>query len=406
MRMSVSIALLVALAAPLSGFGDFFGHSQTLRAQFDEADVVATARAGEVKEHGASAVIWGYRQFEILQTIKGAEHQVGKEVVIDCPPSIKPGDLFLIVGQNQETGSTSKPRFLFSTFIRAEDQMIDYIVDAPHSSSSEVVKLAYYLPLLVSDNEDIRGKAYHICKDMNLQNLVSARDSIPVEAIRSAMRESEHVISLQEDFYGLLLGIAGNSEDERLLIDVISHRLERKSFVNSSQSLTGLILLSGLEGVEWIDENCLSRQIPLPTPKPSNTSNQNFKISLSGQKAILNIWRLKQNSEHTPNISEKRLSQSMQILLDEPMIADIAIASLTYFGEWSLMDKLYALYDAEGYDIPSVKRTIIRYYSAAITAHENKPTDDQRAVAEKYLAKLKKDDPKTYERAKKFLFLN
>lgn len=399
MRMSVSIGLLVALAAPLQGLGDFFGHSQTLREQFDEADVVATARAGEVKDHGASAVIWGYRQFEILQTIKGAKHQVGKEVVIDCPPTIKPGDLFLIVGERLGTDSANKPRFLFSTFLNVDDQMIDYIVDAPPSSSSEVVKLAYYLPKLVSDNEDIRSNAHHICRDMKLQNLVSARDSIPVEFIRSSLRTSESVDDIVEDFNGLLLGLAGDPSDSHLLLDVINRTIDEDGSIVISQSLTGLVLLTGEHGVEWIDKNCLA----LPIPPPPAPANPNFKISWCGMKAIRDVWRLKQQTTSLPNLSEERLSQSIQLLLEQPQIADLAINDLAWCSDWSHMDEFYVRYDSESYDVPIIKRAIVHYYLAAIHAKELQPTDEQRAAAEKYFAKLSEDDPKTVEMVERWL---
>ncbi len=66
-----------------------------------------------------------------------------------------------------------------------------------------------------------------------------------------------------------------------------------------------------------------------------------------------------------------------------------------------------ALYDAEEYGIPSIKRAIVRYL---LVASKGKGDDTAPAAtaeqARKYLAELKERDPKTVEQAERFYFVN
>jgi hypothetical protein len=106
-------------------------------------------------------------------------------------------------------------------------------------------------------------------------------------------------------------------------------------------------------------------------------------------------------------IEKDRLRQSMRILLDRPELADLVIADLARWEDWSVIDRLMTLYDAEEYGIPSIKRAIVRYM---LVASKDKPEEGEDLAhvqkAEDYLAELRNKDPKTVKQAERFFFVN
>ncbi len=131
-------------------------------------------------------------------------------------------------------------------------------------------------------------------------------------------------------------------------------------------------------------------------------------------------------------ISNERLQQSMRLLLDQPELADLVIADLARWRDWSVQERLMSLYGKGDYNIPSIKRSIIRYMLAstdpkadgtgatapAVTgsgaqstggaASGNVPAEsasDAAARGKKYLQELRQRDPRTVREAERFFFL-
>ena len=66
------------------------------------------------------------------------------------------------------------------------------------------------------------------------------------------------------------------------------------------------------------------------------------------------------------------------------------------------------LYGADEYNIPSIKRAIVRYMLVSqkdIPAGENVDLPKHVVQAKKYLEQLRKTDPKTVKEAERFFFL-
>ena len=135
---------------------------------------------------------------------------------------------------------------------------------------------------------------------------------------------------------------------------------------------------------------------------------RNKKAAFSETYATMNalrfMWTYGDN-----HISKDRLRQSMRIILDRPELADLVIVDLGRWEDWSVADRLMELYGSAGYDIPSTKRAIVRFY---LTAEATKPKDEKAALpahvvtAQKHLKKLRETDPETVHSAEEFFYLN
>jgi hypothetical protein len=53
-------------------------------------------------------------------------------------------------------------------------------------------------------------------------------------------------------------------------------------------------------------------------------------------------------------------------LVERPAVCDIVINDLARWKDWSVQDRLMALYGAKEYNLPTIKRAIIRYQLASL----------------------------------------
>ncbi len=104
-------------------------------------------------------------------------------------------------------------------------------------------------------------------------------------------------------------------------------------------------------------------------------------------------------------IPKDRLKESMRILLDRPELADLVIADLARWKDWGVQERLMAMYDEEEFDIPSIKRAIIRYmyYCSEDKEKEASVVPEYAVAAAEHLKVLEEKDPKTVRNAKRFL---
>jgi hypothetical protein len=99
----------------------------------------------------------------------------------------------------------------------------------------------------------------------------------------------------------------------------------------------------------------------------------------------------------------------MRVLLDRPELADLVIADLARWKDWEIQDRLMKLYGAADYNIPSIKRAIVRFMVAS--TKDGVPKDSSKAIPEhvtkgkKFVELLRKKDPKTVGQAERLIFL-
>jgi hypothetical protein len=162
----------------------------------------------------------------------------------------------------------------------------------------------------------------------------------------------------------------------------------------------GYLLLTGEKGLSILDAKKLGdKKAP-------------FSETYAAMQALRFMWQYGDNK-----IEQDRLRQSMRILLDRPELADLVIADLARMKDWSVQDKLMSLYEADAYNIPSIKRAIVRFTLAAIKDNGIKKDDggagSSTTIAEvelpahvvkaqKCLEDIEKRDPKTVQEAKRF----
>ncbi|TXT36637.1 MAG: hypothetical protein FD138_919, partial [Planctomycetota bacterium] len=134
----------------------------------------------------------------------------------------------------------------------------------------------------------------------------------------------------------------------------------------------GYLLLTGTKGLDALDQHKLRQEAT-------------DEYQLGAIMLALNVmW-----TDGGDRISRERLRQSMRLFLDRPEVADKAITNLSRWEDWSIQDRLMALYDAKDFDNRYVRKAIAGYFVTAAKAK----SADTKLQARKNLDKLRERDP-------------
>ena len=90
-------------------------------------------------------------------------------------------------------------------------------------------------------------------------------------------------------------------------------------------------------------------------------------------------------------------------------MADLVITDLARWKDWSIQDRLMTMYSDENYDIPAIRRAIVRYLYYCSQEKTEPAADGSRTAtedavkAETNMKLLEVRDPKTVNDAKRYL---
>ena len=213
--------------------------------------------------------------------------------------------------------------------------------------------------------------------------------------------------------YGLLLGLSGNQTDASLMEKKISTPSEEFR-LGIDGVMSGYLLLVGEKGLPLIEQLKLKNQFLVDangkvlTDKKGRKKLVPFSETYAAMQALRFMW-----SYADGRIAKPRLRQSMRILLDRPELADLVIADLARWKDWSIQNRLMTMYDDKAFNVPAIKRAVVRYMlvcSKDLPKGKNKkktagPNPKHVDAALKHLAVLRKRDPKTVMDAERFFFL-
>jgi hypothetical protein len=142
-----------------------------------------------------------------------------------------------------------------------------------------------------------------------------------------------------------------------------------------------------------VARDAAGKEVPLP-----------FSETYAVMQALRFLWTYEPNL-----IPADRLKESMRLLLDRQELADLVITDLARWKDWTLQDRLMAMYDDEKFAIPAIRRAVVRYLyycsqEKGSTAADGSETRPETALkAEANLKLLEQKDPKTVSDAKRFL---
>lgn len=387
-RTLIASAALVALtgwlATAVTACPFCSAPSLTLTEQLAQSDAAALVHWVDATK-GSDANPAGDTTYEVVDVLKGSgdSPKKGQRITLARYRAGQKGDLFLLMGTQGTVIEWSSP-------LEVTEASYNYMAQAPSPESPTQERLAYFLKFVEYPDPLVANDAYAEFANAPYKDIAPLAGKLPREKVRAWVMNPD-TPATRLGLYGLLLGLCGTDEDAALMKEKISESTQDFR-LGIDGVMSGYLLLAGEEGLHLIDKTKLkNKQAP-------------FSETYAAMQALRFMWT------YAPaRIDKARLRQSMRTLLDRPELADLVVADLARWKDWSVQDRLMELYGAEEYDIPSIKRAIIRYMLVSTKdapSADGVEQPDHVKKAKQHLAVLRKMDPKTVREAERFFFLN
>ncbi len=387
--------------------------SLTLTAQVAQSDAVAMVQWVE----GQKAVEGkpGSTTYEVLQVVKrpavtntaakntGRANEIlkkGGRVALARYRAGQKGDLFMLMGIMGTVIEWGRP-------LEVTETSFNYVAQAPSPEVTTQKRLAYFLKFLEFPDQLIANDAFAEFANAPYKDMAPLSKIMPRERIRKWVVAAE-TPQTRLGLYGLLLGLCGTPEDALLMEKKITEPTADFR-LGIEGVMSGYLLLTGAKGLDLVDltklrnTSVVDKNGEFVLDEKGQKKQIPFSETYAAMKALRFMWTYGDG-----RIKKERLRQSMRILLDRPKLADLVIADLARWKDWSVQDRLMKLYGADEYNIPSIKRSIVRYMLASTKdtpAGGNVKTPPHVVKGKEHLAALRKKDPRTVREAERFFFL-
>lgn len=385
---------LEASASKLCPFCD--APSLTMSEQVGQSEHLMLARwIGGEKPTNETA---GTATFRILDVARSADGVFKKDMELELPQ--------YIIGKEE----------LFYVLMGPSTRLVDWHVPAPATESAwdyvsqlppletepekQIERLAYFLDYLQHPELMVSNDAYAEFAAAPYEVITPLKDRMPREEIRTWLMDPKTPVT-RIGLYGLLLGLCGKDEDATAMEHKIMHP-ESEFRLGIEGVMSGYLLIKGEAGLEFLEQNKMHATTYV------DAAGKEKKLPFSEVYATMQTLRFMWTYE-PDRISKGRLKQSMRSLLERPELADLVIADLARWKDWEIQDRLMEMYDQKEFQIPSIKRAIVRYFfycGKDVPRNDDGTTGDPPAhavKAQKNLQALEEKDPRTVRDAKRYL---
>lgn len=379
----------VTLASQVCGGCTFVVSEESLRDRYLAADstVIASWKSAQPKDRKRG--VKGQTNFTIVRVVrdsgkKSEKIQPDKELTLNRFEAGQVGDRFLMFGGVRPNGNHR-----WAPPVPCSETLLEYVTRAPDIQALPKVQLEYFVKYLDSPARLVAHDACLECYSVATVDLLANHELFPHDKLRQWIADPQTDPN-QRGFYARLLGLRRDEADTHLLRELALQTPEGFRF-GADGIFVGYLMNAGESGLAELEQTKFyNKKVP-------------FSEVYAGLQALRFMWFY--GSDRIP---KDRLKQSMRGLLDRPELADLVIVDLGRWQDWSVADRLMEMYDTAGFDIPSTKRTIVRFF---LTMEADKPKDAKEpfpahvVTAQKHLKTLREKAPETVKAAEEFFFL-
>jgi len=295
----------------------------------------------------------------------GADAKQIETILLEDRPA---GSLFLLMG-------VEPPNLVWSSPIPVTDRAVEYLCKLGDLPEKGPDRLAFFQKHLEDADETLARDAYDefaVAPYDDVRGLESRMD--PTQLL--AWIENPKVQANRRRLYATMLGVCGTKADAERIAEILKGENLPPEKADVRSGIDALIAcyvtLRGPEGLDLVDRLFLDRKgrdVPFTET----------------YAAVMALRFLGEESEIVPR---ERVLQSLRILLDEPKLADLVIADLARWEDWSVVDRLSELFEKADADNIFVREPVVNYLRAC-------PLPEAAAA----IAKLEKIDPEAVRRA-------
>ena len=383
-RAAVALVLLpLALAAPGTARACPFcsAVSLTFAQEIAQSQVAVVARLVEPPE--AASLLpradgpLPKGRFAVVEALKGGE-------LLEAADLVEADGLRLvetIMLETKPAGSTylllavEPPKLVWSSPIPVSERGIEYLRRLGDLPAKGPDRLAFFQKHLEDADDTLARDAYDefaVAPYEDVRGLESRMD--PTQLL--TWIEDPKVPANRRRLYATMLGVCGTKADaDRIaaILEEVDPPKERREVRTGLDALIACYAtLKGPEGLDLVDALFIdrtARRVPFT-------------------ETYAAVMALRFLGEESSVIPRERVLESLRRLLADPKLADLVIADLARWEDWSVIDRLAELFEKADDDNLFVREPIVNYL---------KSCPDPRAVD--VLARLEKIDPEAFRRA-------
>ena len=316
-------------------------------------------------------------RFVVVEALKGGDLLEGADLLdVDGVRQIetirlevKPaGSTFLLM-------AVEPPKLVWSSPIPVTERGIEYLKKLADLPAKGADRLAFFQKYLEDEDEGLARDAYDefaVAPYDDVRGLESRMD--PTQLL--AWIENPKVPANRRRLYATMLGVCGTKADADRIGVILANADPAPGQAEVRSGLDALIAcyvtLKGPEGLDMVDSQFLvrkGRDVPFT-------------------ETYAAVMALRFLGEESTTVPRPRVLQSLRLLLEEPKLADLVIADLARWEDWSVVDKLGELFEKADADNIFVREPVVNYLKACPEPH-----------AAEVLATLEKIDPEAVRRA-------
>jgi hypothetical protein len=315
-------------------------------------------------------------KFAVVEVLKGTDlvAEAGHSAADGTPIETilleeKPvGTLFLLMG-------IEPPKLVWSSPIPVSERAVQYLRKLSALPEKGPDRLAFFQRHLEDPDETLARDAYDefaVAPYADVRGLADRMD--PTQLLQWI--ENPKVQANRRRLYATMLGACGTKADAERIGAILANQDLGPEKAEVRSGLDALIAcyvtLKGPAGLDLIDElflNRRGREIPFT-------------------ETYAAVMALRFLGEESQSVPRDRVLASLRLLLAEPKLADLVIADLARWQDWSVIDQLVELFEKAEADNIFVREPIVNYLRACPLP--------QAAAA---IARLEKIDPEAVRRA-------
>jgi hypothetical protein len=315
-------------------------------------------------------------RFAVVEVLKGAD--LVAEAGHDGPDGTLIETIMLErkpVGGLHLLMAVEPPKLVWSTPIAVSDRAVAYIKRLGTLPEKGPDRLAFFQQHLEDEDEVLARDAYDefaVAPYEDVRGLESRMD--PTQLL--AWIENPRVAANRRRLYATMLGVCGTKADAARIGKILAGEGFTGDTAEVRSGLDALIAcyvtLQGPEGLDLVDRLFLSRgerEVPFT-------------------ETYAAVMALRFLGEESRDVPRERVLASLRRLLDEPKLADLVIADLARWQDWSVVGRLEELFTNANADNIFVREPVINYLKAC-------PLPEAAAAVERLTA----IDPEAVRRA-------
>ncbi len=275
-----------------------------------------------------------------------------------------PGRIFLVMGLDP-------PDIAWTTPIKASPVLLKYLEDLQTLPESGPDRLAFFQDYFEHEESSIAFDAYDEFAKAPYADLIALKDRMNRQQLLSWITDKDTSINRRR-LYLTMLGVCGTESDGTVLEKMLTDGGD--SNLRGMDALVACYLcLKGEDGVELVEKEFLLNE------------ESDFTTTMGALSA------LRFHGTEVDIISRDRVVAAIRKLLDRSKMADLVISDLARWEDWSVTDKLVAMFKESKEENRWLRVPIVNFLMAS-----------PEPRAKEYLTELKKIDPGAVQRAELF----